>query len=646
MIKLINKILMFLSPFDLLIYSILVFSYFLCLDSGFLNLNDNYIHTSPLYYFNYQSLIENFKLPEFIHNIFLGHNHTVNSQAGTLFFPMYIVTYIARLISEDDMLPLYLLYFLCLIVSSYGVNSFLNSLKINKNISKLCSIIWISTPYLFAFSNRWIFLIYTSAYFPWLLYFLNKLNDSPTLKNTLILVLIKFLYLCSGHLDYFYRTSIFELLYFIFFLKKNIPIYKYYSISFFVFFVQALPVISPILKNFQSFGDRFHNTFDVEYFVSGSINSLHFIAGQFLYYYNQKQTYNNLFQCGIPLGILIIIILYCIILNNHSRYKVFFFFSILSIGISSEFMGFVINQIPILNFFKHNGKFVFFYYFFSLIFIACILNVLNLKNLKKINTFLVLVIISQNILIYQFIKYHKEFAYKVQIDSKLLNDPNLKSNRIILLSDYHCDEKNYVLAELAGNRAILKNLNLFGGYANLVYRDNLKAVENSFFFSSFNFQKFKFIKDKLKDYSVKWVIKPNCVNSKLSLNKFGFTLYAKDKNYEIYENNTYLPFISINSDEINYPDYEISGDTIKIYKKLKDGDNLYINSIYDKNLYLQDIDNPSLIYKPINYNGKFKFVINKDINNPKIKYNDNLFRLTFILSMISLFISFIIIFKQ
>lgn len=355
-------------------------------------------------------------LPLWTTKLFCGIPFFANSETSIFYFPNIIFFF----------LPLYkalnLSLILHFVIFSVGVFLFINNKIKDKFVSLIVATIsvFMSSFYLHACAGH-LSNITTVVWFPYLLYFYDKIYEKKTYFYIFIISFILSLQIFAGHYQYIYYSALISLLYILLFCKKKYVFYTLifsYFISLCLSAIQFLPSIDFYFEGARKFGILNHFSMYTQflYFITSILPAT--ISYVNTWYWETSEY--------IGTASFIIILLSIIHIHNKENLKYFFIVLILYF-LSFEFISNIIcNFIPFWTSFRSPIKLNFFISFFTLPILAYGTKYLLYNKIKINKYFLFSLLIFSLLLIY----------FKNNIVNMLVNISQYNTLKNIEVLDY------------------------------------------------------------------------------------------------------------------------------------------------------------------------------------------------------------------
>jgi len=556
--------------------------------------DDNATYYLPFFKYNWEALVNNLTIPFINYHQYLGHLYLGQGQTAVFYPLIYISVAISKILTGEYFATIEILVIIHFLISCVGMYLFLIRIKVLPNISLLCSILWITFPFLTITSKAWIHYSFLFAFLPWNFYLIDKLNQKPGLKNSIILSILKTIYFYQGYIQFLLMTYIFESL-FVLFRYTNINLKTFQSWKFttkclhalstnfskYYFFsiLSSLILSAPLLLSMMFLQkSSIYRSVQIPFldFINNSLIINDFIYSQ-LFMFRKNVVFSadsELFFIGLI--IILVPLFFLIKFRKNSLLYVSLGLSIIPLLLSTKFYS-VFYEIPLFNLFRWPFKYFSFFLFFFTMFIAVLINAFNNQNfklLKKISIIVVLISVCSNI----YINFTRIDKYNVAGPYTIINKfpKNLavlnkdKNGRILTLFVSRNTKK--INDFYTFNFASFYNLFDLGGYFALISKTNYNLGLGLDHFGSFN----RNVNEKLFNYlnfaGVKYFItQNNNLGNSLSNVNFLESIY-RDEEVIIYKNLNAFPLVyylhetapiqAIQKNKINY-DFAIN--QINIY---------------------------------------------------------------------------------
>lgn len=543
------------------------------------------------YKYNLESIIEKREFPLINFHQYMGISYFDKGQSGVLYLPVYIAAFLSKYLFKNILFTIDILIFMHLILAGVFMYLLLKKYKIDRTISFLCSLIWISFPFIILISKSWVFISYTAAFLPLNLFLLDSLIRKPSLKNAFFLAIIKGIFFFQGFVQYFHFLIIFEILYIIINLilnklQGNIKIIYGYLVSLIIFFMIISPLLFPMLKAVNECwrtGDIntkeiiIANCMDLKIFLNSQIfnfkKCIFIKAGSEIYYV-------GIFLLFIPL---FIIKNKYVDFNSFKNICIFGFLTIIFLILCTKYYSILYN-IYSFNMFRWNIRLFIYFLFFLIIFIAFCSDFI-MKNNNKFMKNLILSILLFSIVSNMSIAFAFNNSTLGQYKIKDLHQDYLKTfkspsiGRILTcyLVDIPDDEKYKYLCL---NYATFYNLNNFAGYEVLISKLQLYygygLLCESIFYNKLDNENIKYFNIA----GVKYFITCNNINSlKEFENKKQFIKIYDQDNILVFENKEVNPLVYFinNSNKIEEIQYNFTTNNIHAHMRNKEPGQLIIS---------------------------------------------------------------------
>lgn len=667
----------------LIVIILLYFVYLETLFPHYFLFDDNVNAFLQIYSYNWKSIIQYNTIPFINFHQYLGHAYYAQGATSVFYIPVYLCSLISFIMSGNILSVIDILAITHLIISAIGLYLLLRRYKLSILSSILCSLLWISFPYLTIVTRSWIIFSYTLAFLPWNFFFLDKLIKSPCFKYWLYFIFLKILYFYNGHVQFLLIICFFEFLflsvYFLFNTKKTydqqsnniyrnikhylttntsniLRIIKIYTLSILSFLLLAAPLLLPMYVHqkesfYRSSKLPFHD------FINHSLDIIDFIKSQF-FIFRENVIFGSdseIFFVGLPVLLTLGFIFFKKARTN--KLPVIFLILALTAFIMSTDSYSYFYYLPILNKFRWPFKYYFLFLFFATLTIAMLINSVESINKSIIKMFIYFLIII-NIIMNVYVLFSNSSPSDVfnrstitKFDNKLSINDNITTTGRIFTLWLKNPNPNDIYKFYTYNYATLLNLYHFGGYDVLrskqIAQLTLGLDHSNIYKGNFS----QALLNYLSSWSVKYLVTQN---NELGRKLSGFQqlkLIKSDEEKLVYENIYALPIVYYFDQDpekfryyINkHLKYDIGINEIIVYPNNKDDRNIVIN-VAPLKWYKIYIDNKDKGYID---QDKLPLTIKvpKNTKVVTIAYEDRLFYLGLILFGICLIFILCIILK-
>lgn len=542
------------------ILTLIILLFFICLESVVPNLflyDDNANYNLPHYAYNWRALAEGKNIPLVSFHQYVGQRHLGLGSSGVLYPPIYLSVFLSKLIFSNELSTIDILAISHFLVSGIGMYFLLRKLRISPTISTLCSLIWVTFPYLTSTSQSWVNRSYLIAYLPINFLLLEALLRKPKLKYALFLAVIKALLFFQGYVQHEFMLIQFELLFVIITItfalkKKNIAaIRKFlipYIISFIVFVLLILPLLFPMIQAQQ---DSYLRSSPVSFgqFIAQRLSLLAFVKAQ-QFSFQPKAIFglnSHIFYVG-PFSLSLLALLAVIKTKNKLwRQRIFTYpaLAFAALLLSTSFYG-ELYHLPLINLFRWPHKYFLFFLFFCSIGIAMSANILA-QHVKGFNKLVIPILLSFIIGLNMTVVWqHKT---NIARTDRIENPPHLEIANYInknkgRVFTFRGLQSKHPYKHLNFNYASLFGFFHLGGYDQLTPSINAQASLRLQYTNDHPGPINQKLLDHLSTWSVKYIISNNTTSNKNQLNNFSqLKKTHQSKSTLIYENTESHPYV-------------------------------------------------------------------------------------------------------
>jgi len=218
---------------------------------------------------------------------------------GPLYLPIYPSVLLSKLIWGDPFATIDILIIIHLLLGAVGFFFLLSTILNNDQGACIGGFLWSVSSFVIFLSTGWWIVAGIQGYLPWLIFMTIKLIENDSLKNYIILIILRLLLFYIGYIQYFIYVILFEMLSFLLFLMGHriqngsidiIKKVKYYFLSLLFTFFLTLPLLLPMWNHMRSSFIR-NQQMNYSDFSSLSFYFFDWIKGLFLpfsyQYYNK-----------------------------------------------------------------------------------------------------------------------------------------------------------------------------------------------------------------------------------------------------------------------------------------------------------------------------------------------------------------------
>lgn len=373
--------------------------------------------------------------------IFSGIPFFANSETAIFYLPNIIFLFlpISKAVNFS-----FLIHFF---IFSFGIFLWINNKIKDKFVSLIVAIIsvFISSFYLHACAGH-LSNITTVVWFPFLLYFYDKIFEKKSYFYIFTVSFILSLQIFAGHYQYIYYSALISFLYILIFCRNKytiITIISSYFIAIFLCLVQFLPALDFYFEGARRLGALSHFSMYTKF--------LYFITSVF----PATISYINMWywETSSYMGIASFVIVLLSIIHIHNKENLkYLFMALILYFLSFEFISNVVcNFIPFWSLFRSPVKLNFFVGFFMLPILAYGIKYL-LHNETKINKYFLFLLLIFSVLLIYFKNNIVDMLinisqYNTLKNVAVLNYSLLISSLLILLFTLNIFLKKYFFAK-------------------------------------------------------------------------------------------------------------------------------------------------------------------------------------------------------
>lgn len=595
--------------------------------------DDNANYFLPSYIHNWRSIAENGKIPLLNFHQYLGQTHLAQGQTAVLYLPVYIGAYLSLLIFKNQFYTIDIIVFLHLSASVVFMYMFLRKSGIIPSLSILCSLIWVSFPFIIFTPKSWVFVSFAAAFIPLNFLFLVSFIENISLRNALSLSVIKAAFFFQGYIQYFYVLYILEFLFFSIMLirRKNILnsfLLYFSSVAFTTILV--MPLLLPMIEakslaDWRGILPREH-LYVWRILLSDLINAQLFrfrenaldMAGSQIYFFGplvllifcaltDKKTFNEVKKNRMALTSIVILLL--------------------AITLCSKYYALFCRIIPGLGMFRYQAKLFIFFLFFLVTAIAIISDTYIRTNKEK--SLLIYFIIAASLIMNTVIDISagKNIVFsKYRIDSPGENYLSVfRKNGYQRIFTFWLEDfpPKDAARYMSFNSATMFGLFHFGGYNNFISAINNRYSLNLTYLNNYSENLNNELLTYLSYWGVRYFITDNSSQHIERIRKFNqLKKIYQDRETLIFENTKALPIVFYKDNKKRIP-FEIGTNEIIIYPEKSEAGEI-IAGIAPINGYKVFIDGkPSASIMPDVV--PVKATIPGGTKKVKIKYSSSMF---------------------
>jgi hypothetical protein len=654
-----EKIKFYLSIVALLVSMLIIFIYLEKIENHFFLWDDNADYFVVNYDYNWRALVENKTIPFINFHQYSGQTYLGQGQTGFFYFPVYIASFISKIIFGNSLWTIDLLVLLHFILASLGCFLLFREYKISFLRSILGSVFFVTLPFFVLTAKSWIIISYFIGLLPFNFLYFIRLIKNASKKNVFILAIIKSLFVFQGNFQFMAFLIPLEIIYIISeftfpFINKSAEktidwrVAKRYTLSLLLFIVITLPVIIEVFIAQQYSANR-SLIMPLEQFLNNKIVLSELLLTQLLVFKKNAifGAGSQIFYIGIPIlsfGLYFLVDRYLFIKNNKNGIVSFILCGTLSL-IFSTCLYSLLYSLPLYNHFRWPFKYFLFFVFFWLLCVM-ILSGVSRKKSRSLSIFLFISICVNLSVIYSTHNFGKFNSFRIDDDYNNTNFVQLskylsaKDGKIITmwLDGDNKKGKMYQYSSFTYS-TLLNNLNM-GGYDALVSYLNFQKALGLDYQNIYSGPMDQSTLDYLSNWSVKYFITEKDNEKKIIDNYSQLAKTYEAEDLVVFENTKALPIAYYEETKEAVPiSFGINGFEANISPGGKNR-NLIINLV---NLpwYYYSLNNGkySKIEKNLDY---LRIPVASDSINIKVKYINLPFLISSMISL-SFFIFFMII---
>jgi len=518
--------------------------------------DDNVTQLLPAFVYNWRVLIESGEIPHINFHQWLGANHLRFSQAAVFYPPVYFSLLLSRIFGSDYSCTIDIYVITHLLFSVIFFFSLVRKTTSPLHAAML-ALLWITTPFIIFLPRSWGTISVLFAFMPLSFLVLQSLIEKPSAKTIAVFSVTKTLFFFSGHADWFFRLTFFEVLYIVFFHPQIIAVQ---SDSFFKWFISHLKILRPFFAAYAltillsaplllpSIAAKYESEFRSNFlsfssFLDFRIKLIPFLCTQIGYFTPETVFGSNscIFFVG-PFFLALIAFIFIKLCKGPQKWHQWRW-SVLSLAalILSTVFCIVLYFVPIMNNFRWPFKYFAFFIFFGYLAIAHFFSQGNFKRSLYI-CFLVLTLGANGVIIYNY--PHNTFASNhAQTEPEPIFEDIMKKGRIVCLNVLYDDNSAFLKCG-TNNYATLYGGYAFAGWDFLVSKLHHQLTLGLNHESIFNGKITPHLLHYLSFWGVRYIVTgSDHETEQIFESNNTFELIFKKNELNVYENQQAFPFV-------------------------------------------------------------------------------------------------------